>query len=203
MLFYGVNVLCGSYCLPKVCDVPWWEVSSLDVFIVFTAHVSTFSPSNPRSCRLISFRFDSEIGSNDDDDDADDDVVISATSRRHMKPASHTSPRSSETTLTHTEEPQNASEGSCKRTNTSENPGVFSTTTCAPCSDITSSKQCSETQQQSRRKAQVKARDKPDILRVMFPKFPKGIRPEIDINADAGDEERQDAENLTAHSIQS
>ena len=57
-------MLRGSYCLPEVCDVPWWGCFSSDVLIVFTAHMSALSPSNPRSWKLISFRFDREIESN-------------------------------------------------------------------------------------------------------------------------------------------
>ena len=152
------------------------------IFILFTAHVSALSPSDSRNCRLISFRFDRELEYRID---GIDNVITPATHRHHEKPASHTSPRSGETALTHTEESQNVLEGSCRRTNTSEDPGVVSTTACAPWSDITCGKERSGIQQQSRQKAQIMTRDKSGILRIKVSKY---MRSEINTAAEAAGE---------------
>ena len=159
--------------------------------------MSALSRSSCGSCELISFRYDCEIKS--DADDADD-VIISATRRRHKKSASHTPLRSSENALTHTEEPQNVSEGRCRRTNTSENPEAFSTPACTPRSDITSGKERSEIQQQSRPKALSGAQDKPGILRLSSP---NRKRLEPDTTAGIPDEVGRTAEILSAQPHQS
>ena len=144
--------------------------------------------------KLISFRFDREFECNVDD------IITPATHRRHEKPASHTSPRSGKTALPHTRESRNVLEGSCRRTNTSEDPGVIPTTTCAPWSDITCGKERSGIQQQSRQKAQIKTRDKPGILRLKAPKY---MRSEPNTTAEAADEVGWTAGVLSARSHQS
>ena len=141
----------------------------------------------------MSFRFDRKI-------ESDDDVVIVATRLRHEESVSQTSPRSSETTLIHPEEPQNVLEGSGKRTNTPENPRVSPTTTCSPRSDTKSDREPSEIHEQSRPNAQVKAREESATFEL---KVLNNLRPEPDINAEAAEEVEQTQNTADSSSSES
>ena len=126
--------------------------------------------------------------------------MLDSLNLRHKRPASHTFATSSEAFQPRVAESETLLQGNCRRTNTSEKSGVFPALTSVPRRNTTSEEECSETQQQSRRNSQMKARDRPGILRL---NGPNRRRLEPDTTAEAADGVGRIAETLSAQSQQS